>query len=327
MDKERRRFPYPLILLIAALLLLGTALVSLMLGTEALSFSRIFSVLTGQGTILENFILFDLRLPRLLIVILAGAALVISGSLLQTLLKNDLADPGIIGINSGAGVGVAIFFLFFAVQAEAFGYLVPLAGCLGGLFTASLIILVSKNRPEALILNGIGFSFALSGLMVLLMSTADQEKVDFLTKWLSGSIWGTDWVYVAILAGMFVILLPFVFYHMRTLDLLTLDEYTTINLGIAVKPWRFIFMVIAVIFAAVTVSITGTITFLGLMGPHIARSIVGPKHRYFLPLAIFIGAELFLFADIIAQRIHLPTGILLSIIGSPYFIYLLLKKK
>lgn len=308
------------------IILLLTALFNLTVGTEALPFSRVLAVLTGQGEMLENFILFDLRLPRLLIVLFGGMALVLSGSLLQTLMKNDLADPGIIGVNSGAGVGVAIFFLFMPFSAVSVNLMLPLAGVIGGLVTAFLIILLSRNNPQYLILNGIGFSFAMSGLMVVLMSSANREKVDFLAKWLSGSIWGVEWPYVWVMCVMLLLLVPLVFLYGHKLDLLTLDENTIINLGLRAGIWRILFIGVAVVFAAVTVSITGAITFLGLIGPHIARSLVGPKHRFFLPIAMLVGAELFLIADTIAKPLQLPAGIIVSIIGSPYFIYLLFKK-
>ncbi|WP_088811056.1 MULTISPECIES: iron ABC transporter permease [Listeria] len=308
------------------ILLILTALFNLTVGTEALPFSRVLAVLTGQGEMLENFVLFDLRLPRLLIVLFGGMALVLSGSLLQTLMKNDLADPGIIGVNSGAGVGVAIFFLFIPFGAASINLMLPLAGVIGGLVTALLIIVLSRNNPQYLILNGIGFSFAMSGLMVVLMSSANREKVDFLAKWLSGSIWGVDWPYVWLMLAMLVLFVPLLFLYSHKLDLLTLDENTIINLGLRAGIWRILFIGIAVVFAAVTVSITGAITFLGLIGPHIAKSLVGPKHRFFMPVAMLIGAELFLIADTIAKPFDLPAGIIVSIIGSPYFIYLLFKK-
>ncbi|WP_088839314.1 MULTISPECIES: iron ABC transporter permease [unclassified Listeria] len=308
------------------ILLILTALFNLTVGTEALPFSRVLAVLTGQGEMLENFVLFDLRLPRLLIVLFGGMALVLSGSLLQTLMKNDLADPGIIGVNSGAGVGVAIFFLFMPFGAASINLMLPLAGVIGGLVTALLIIVLSRNNPQYLILNGIGFSFAMSGLMVVLMSSANREKVDFLAKWLSGSIWGVDWPYVWLMLAMLVLFVPLLFLYSHKLDLLTLDENTIINLGLRAGIWRILFIGIAVVFAAVTVSITGAITFLGLIGPHIAKSLVGPKHRFFMPVAMLIGAELFLIADTIAKPFDLPAGIIVSIIGSPYFIYLLFKK-
>ncbi|EUJ32013.1 transport system permease [Listeria floridensis FSL S10-1187] len=308
------------------ILLMGLILVNLTLGTDALSFSRVFAVFFGNGEVLENFILFELRLPRLLIVLLAGVSLVLSGSLLQTVLKNDLADPGIIGINSGAGVGIALFFLFVPFQVESFGALLPLAGGIGALITAAFILLFSRRSPGSLILNGIGFAFAMSGLMVLLMSSANREKVDFLAKWLSGSIWGMDWLFVWIFIGLLVLITPILFIFNRTLDLLTLNENTALNLGVRVGMWRVFFLVFAVLLAAVPVSITGSITFLGLIGPHIAKALVGPRHKLFLPVAMIIGAFLFLLADTIAMRLNLPAGILLSLIGSPYFIYLLFKK-
>ena len=169
----------------------------------------------GQGTFKEEFVLFSFRLPRIIITLLAGMAFALSGAILQGITRNDLADPGIIGINSGAGVAVAIFFLISADRPGSFVYLLPVVGFIGAFLTAVLIYIFSYNQiglqPIRLILAGIGFSFALSGLMIVLISSADRMKVDFIAKWIAGNIWGDDWPFVLALLPWLIVLIPFVF--------------------------------------------------------------------------------------------------------------------
>ncbi|WP_413522217.1 FecCD family ABC transporter permease [Brochothrix thermosphacta] len=308
------------------LILLGSFLVALTSESSALSFSRVLATLIGKGSMMENFILWELRLPRILITLFAGMALALSGALLQTVIKNDLADPGIIGINAGAGAGIAVFFLSAPLAVASHSFLLPLAGCVGACVTAALILFFSKNETSAMILNGIGFSFAMSGIMVVLMSATQREKVDFLASWLAGSIWGTSWLYTGILFVLCLVIIPFVLSKSHQLDLLRLSRETIIGLGIPLKKWRLVFIGCAVVLAGVSVSITGGISFIGLLGPHIAKALVGVKHRHFLPMALLLGGTLLLIADSIAQRLGIPTGIIVALIGAPYFIYLLIKK-
>jgi iron complex transport system permease protein len=160
-----------LIILTLFLTILITSLLNLIIANSTLSIKRIIPILFGQGTFKENFVIFSIRLPRIIITLLAGMALAAAGSILQSLTRNDLADPGIIGINSGAGFAVALFFLYFPVQAGKFIYFLPLAAFTGALVTAILIYLFSYNKNNGfqaikLILIGVGFSTALSGVLL-----------------------------------------------------------------------------------------------------------------------------------------------------------------
>lgn len=182
-------------------LLLFTAFISAGLGYSSLSFDRLVQTILGNGTFKEEFVLFSIRLPRIIITILAGMALALSGAILQGITRNDLADPGIIGINSGAGVAISLFFLFFPIEPGSFVYLLPAVGFIGALLSAGFIYLLSYNRKEGLqpvrlVLTGVGFSMALSGLMIVLISSAEQQKVDFISKWIAGNIWGADWPFI-----------------------------------------------------------------------------------------------------------------------------------
>ena len=319
-----------LILLIAV-----TVLVSLGLGFSSLSYDRLIPVFLGQGTFKENFVLYSIRLPRMVITLLAGMALALSGAILQGITRNDLADPGIIGINSGAGASIALFFLFIPVQAGAFVYLLPAVAFTGALITAALIYLFSYNRhsglqPIRLVLTGVGFSMALSGLMVVLISSSEREKVDFIAKWMAGNIWGTDWPFILALLPWLVILIPFSIYKANRLNLLQLNEAAAIGAGVAVEKERIQLLLTAVALAASAVSVTGGIAFIGLMAPHIAKALVGPRNQLSLPVSILTGGWLLLLADTAGRNIvqpdGIPAGIMAALIGGPYFMYLLLKK-
>ncbi len=328
--KKQRRLFYVFLLLIFM-----TMVISFGSGYSSLSYDRLFATFTGQGTFKENFVLYSIRMPRVFITLLAGMALALAGAILQSITRNDLADPGIIGINSGAGVAIAVFFLFMPVDSGVFVYLLPVVAFAGAFLTAFLIYAFSYNKqtglqPIRLVLVGIGFSMALSGIMIVLISSAEREKVDFIANWLAGNIWGTDWPFIFAILPWLLILIPFTLYKAHRMNMLNLSEPVGIGLGVPIEKERLVLLMTAVALAAAAVSVTGGIAFIGLMAPHIAKSLVGPRHQLFLPLAILIGGWLLLLADTIGRNVlepsGIPAGIMAALIGAPYFMYLLLKK-
>nr|WP_309101054.1 iron ABC transporter permease [Fredinandcohnia onubensis] len=312
-----------------------TTIVSMGIGYFSLSYNRLIPTLLGEGSFKEEFVLFSVRLPRIVITLLAGMALALSGAILQGITRNDLADPGIIGINSGAGVAISVFFLYAPIDVGSFIYLLPVVAFIGALITACLIYLFSYSKSEGLqpvrlILIGVGFSMALSGTMVLLISSSEREKVDFIARWLAGNIWGTDWPFILALLPWLLVLIPFTLFKANRLNILNLSETTAIGLGISIEKERLLLLLTAVALAAAAVSVTGGIAFIGLIAPHIAKTLIGARHQLFIPLAVLIGGWLLLFADTIGRNIVEPegiaAGIMTALIGAPYFIYLLLKK-
>ncbi|MCM3691839.1 FecCD family ABC transporter permease [Neobacillus niacini] len=323
------------ILFILFALILGTIVVGLGLGFSSLSYDRLIPTLFGQGTFKEEFVLFSIRMPRIIITLLAGMALALSGSILQGITRNDLADPGIIGINSGAGVAVTVFFLFFPIDSGAFTYMIPVVAFIGAMLTAFLLYLFAYSKTEGLqpvrlVLIGVGFSMALSGAMIVLISSAERAKVDFIAKWIAGNIWGTDWPFIWALLPWLVVLLPFTLYKANRLNLLGLSEPVAIGVGVSIEKERIVLLITAVALAASAVSVTGGISFIGLMAPHMAKALVGPRNQLFIPVAILIGGWLLMFADTLGRNIMdsagIPAGIMVALIGAPYFMYLLLKK-
>ncbi|MBM7554279.1 FecCD family ABC transporter permease [Thalassobacillus pellis] len=324
-----------LLMLALFLLIIVTIILSLGLGYSSVSYGRILPALLGEGTFKEEFVLFSIRLPRIIITLLAGMALAVSGAILQGITRNDLADPGIIGINAGAGVAVAIFFLYFPIEAGSFVYMLPFAAFLGAFLTAVLIYLFSYNKttgmqPIRLVLVGIGFSMALSGAMVVLISSAEREKVDFIANWLAGNIWGTDWPFIwAILPWLFL-LIPFTLFKANRLNLLGMSDPVSIGVGLSIEKERVTLLLAAVALAAAAVSVTGGIAFIGLMAPHLAKALIGPRSQLYMPLSILLGGWILLVADTIGRNVAdpsgIPAGIMAALIGAPYFIYLLLKR-
>lgn len=317
------------------LLIAVTVFVSMGLGASTVSYDRILPTLLGQGTFKDEFVLFSIRLPRILITLLAGMALALSGSILQGITRNELADPGIVGINSGAGVGVAIFFLFAPIEVGTFVYLLPLVAFASALLTAMLIYLFAYKpgegvQPIKLILTGVGFSTALSGIMIVLISSVDRVKVDFISRWLAGNIWGTDWPFVLALLPWLIVLIPLALLKSRALNLLSLGESSAVGAGVPVQRDRILLLLASVALAASAVSVTGGISFIGLMAPHIARGLVGPAHQKFMPVSLLAGGWLLLLADTIGRNFGdgdgLAAGIVVAFIGAPYFLHLLLKK-
>ena len=232
-----------LIILALLILTITTIVIGMGLGSAALSYDRLIPTLMGQGTFKEEFVLYSLRLPRIVITLLAGMALALSGAVLQGITRNDLAEPGILGINAGAGVAVAFFFLYFPIDVGSFLYLLPVVGFIGAFLTAVLIYVFSYSKstglqPIRLTLTGIGFSFALSGIMIVLISSADRMKVDFIAKWIAGNIWGDDWTFVLAMLPWLIVLIPFVFYKANRLNILALNEPVAIGVGIEIEKER-----------------------------------------------------------------------------------------
>ncbi|MCM3441848.1 FecCD family ABC transporter permease [Metabacillus halosaccharovorans] len=324
-----------LFIAIFIVLIFLTIIIGLGLGTSSVSYNRMIPTLLGQGTFKDEFVLFSIRMPRIIITLLAGMALALSGAILQGITRNELAEPGIIGINSGAGAAIALFYLFFPIDSGSFIYMLPIVAFLGALVTAILIYVFSYDRkvglqPIRLVLIGVGFSLALSGLMIVLISSADRVKVDFIAKWLAGNIWGTDWPFILALLPWLIILIPFTLYKANRLNILSLSEPVAVGVGLSIEKERIVLLLTAVALAASAVSVTGGISFIGLMAPHIARALVGPRNQLFIPIAVLVGGFLLLFADTVGRNLiepdGLPAGIMVALIGAPYFVYLLLKK-
>ncbi|MBH8599116.1 iron ABC transporter permease [Thermoactinomyces sp. CICC 10523] len=322
--------------LIAALvLLLALIVISMATGYVSLSPAQLVRTIFGQGTARENLILYDFRLPRIIITVLAGMGLAVSGSILQSITRNPLSDPGILGINAGSGLMVVFYVMFFTAEANRSLFALPLFALTGGILTAGFIYIMAYKRgegvdPNRLVLTGVGIAAALYGAVLILTTRLQREQYDFFANWMAGRIWGDDWIFVLALLPWILLLVPLALAKSNLLNILNLHEHLSVGLGVRVERDRRLLILIAVALSSASVSVSGGIPFIGLMAPHIARALVGPRHQRFLPFAAMIGAILLLAADTIGRVIldpsGIPAGIVVTIIGAPYFMYLMAKK-
>ena len=325
-----------LILGALALLIVITLVISMNTGVIKLTPMEVIRTLFGQGDSQQQLILFEFRLPRIVIAVLVGMGLAISGAILQGISKNALADPGILGINAGAGLAVMLYISFFPSTEAAPVYLLPLLAFVGSGMAAALIYTLSYLRhegitPMRLILTGIAIAAGISSAMIVLTLRLTPENYQFVATWLAGSIWGSNWRFVLSLLPWLLILLPFVYTKSRVLNVLNLGEITAVGLGASIERERRWLLVASVGLAGASVSVSGGIGFVGLIAPHLARQLVGSKHQFLLPAAALLGGLLVLMADTIGRSIlepsEIPAGIVVAVLGAPYFLYLLARLK
>ncbi|WP_342436293.1 iron ABC transporter permease [Paenibacillus sp. FSL L8-0436] len=334
-ESTRRRRGLSVLAVIFALIVL-VFIISVNTGYIRLTPMELLNTLLGKGTDKQELILFDFRLPRIVISVLIGAGLAVSGAVMQGVFRNDLADPGILGINAGAGLMVMLMVSFYPSTTAAPVYLLPLVAFVGAGLTAALIYVLAYKRyqgisPIRLLLTGVAVAAGISAAMIVLTLRLDPDKYQFVATWLAGSIWGTSWKFVLSLLPWIVILLPYVIYKARVMNVLNLGEQTATGLGAAVTREQFKLLAAAVGLAASSVAVSGGIGFVGLVGPHLARRLVGPKHQLMLPASALLGSLLVITADTIGRWIlqpsEIPTGIVVAVIGAPYFLYLLARTK
>lgn len=232
-----------LVVAILGILIVCAFIVSMNTGFIRLSPLDVLKTLFGMGTDKQSLILFDFRLPRIVISVLIGAGLAVSGCILQGISRNPLADPGILGINAGAGLMVMLYVSFFPTTSFRSIFLLPLLALLGAGLTAALIYALSYKRnegvsPTRLILTGIGVAAGISSAMIVLTLKLDPQKYQFMATWLAGSIWGSNWKFVLALLPWIVVLLPLAFYKARVMNILNLGENSATGLGIPVEKER-----------------------------------------------------------------------------------------
>ncbi|TQR25192.1 FecCD family ABC transporter permease [Bacillus safensis] len=320
------------------LLCLSAAVVLYSLNTGTLKLSPVMVVKTlfGFGDFQSETVLFDYRLPRIVVTMLAGIGLGIAGGILQSLSRNPLADPGIIGLNAGAAFGLIVFVTYFHALEGNPSLLIPLFTFGGGLLAAAVIVLLAYDRHEGLvpirlILVGIAVAAGFSALTLYLSLKLDEDTYTFASRWLVGNVWGRDWIHVLALLPWIVCLVPLTLMQSNTLNALTLGDAVASSVGVHVQRKRLLLLTLAVGLASASVSMTGGIGFIGLVAPHLARRLVGSLHQYFLPVSALLGLLILVSADTIGRSIFapnaIPAGVVVAFIGAPYFLYLLTKTK
>lgn len=320
------------IIMMAAILLITASVFSLQTGFTEISVTDTIGVLFGQSDNMTESILFGIRLPRILVAVLSGMALALSGMLLQSVMQNALADSGIIGINSGAGLSV-VLVLFLLEGFEYSLFIIPVAAFTGGLLVAVIVFFLSYRngigvRPIRLVLNGVAVGAGVSALMIVVSLLMSHETYQFAAGFLAGTIWGTSWPHVWIIAAGLILIMPVVLSKIQVLNILRMNTLNAISLGVDLKKERIVLLVCAVGLASVSVSVSGGIAFVGLVAPHLSRRLIGVDHKLVMPLSALSGGLLVLIADTAGRILFfpeaLPAGVIVAIIGAPYFIYLLM---
>ncbi|RAP73875.1 FecCD family ABC transporter permease [Paenibacillus montanisoli] len=316
-------------LLAAFLLMIILSVVSIRVGAVSVPFKEIWLTLQTQPN-KSFFIVHELRMPRVAVAILAGIGLSVGGVILQSVLRNPLASPDVIGLTKGAGfLAAAVLFLFPASPS----YWLPLAALAGAFLAFALLLLLTRRLtlpPATLALVGIAIGAAFgAGTQYLIVK--HPRDISLALLWLAGSLWGRNWHDVWTLLPWIVILLPAAWLSFSKLNVLQFNDMTGASLGLNIFRERFLLILLAVALAGICVSAVGAIGFVGLLAPHIARSLAGPRHQRLIPLAALIGADLMLLGDflgriIIAPR-EVPAGIMTAVIGAPYFVYLLRRER
>ncbi|MBB4208456.1 FecCD family ABC transporter permease [Roseinatronobacter bogoriensis] len=321
--------------MLAAIASLGTGAAGVSLGDVLVKW------LSGEVlSVRDRVVLFDIRLPRLLTGMLVGASLAVSGAVMQGLFRNPLADPGIVGVGAGAGLGAVLAivlgaFLPPAILAVAGMHLVPLAAFFGGWATTLILYRVStragRTSVATMLLAGIALG-ALSGALTgILVYIADDQQLRDLTFWGLGSLAGASWAKLAAAAPIMVLALLVAPMLARALNGLALGEGAAAHLGIAVQRMKNLAILTVAAATGAAVAVSGGIGFIGIVVPHLLRLVMGPDHRFLLPAAALLGAGLLLLADIISRLIiapaELPIGIVTAVLGGPVFLWILLRRR
>ena len=269
-----------------------------------------------------------MRLPRNILAAIVGANLAIAGVLLQSVMRNPLADPGITGVSTGASVAALIVLLVL----PKYSAMLPIVAFVGGAIACILVFVMSyKNglKPGRIVLAGVAINTILGGVISFL-STMYSDRIQSAMLWLNGSLATKTWSHVNMLFIYSLIGLVASLFLIRSANLLQLGDDAATNLGVNVNLTRLIICTVAVFLAGISTAVVGIISFVGLIVPHIARMIMGSDHKYTIPFSIVLGAIVLLVADTLARSIggalEIPVGVIMSIVGGPFFLYLLRKR-
>ena len=318
-----------LVIAIAALaLLIAASLLSMMIGDTAFSPAQVIGALAGRADPLADFIIVDLRLPRALTAILVGATLGMAGVIIQSMTRNPIGSPDLMGVSAGASLAIVACMAWTSLALP----LMLAIGTLGGFVAGGITFLIAwKTRLNPLYLSLAGMCVALffnAAITVLLLTSAtDTNGIYF---WLTGSLMDRTWQHAALLLPVALCGLIIGQLFARPLNLLMLDDLTSRSLGFPTHVWRLVLGIISVTLTATTVAVAGPISFVGLIAPHLTRLWLAGKttggsgdHRLILPVAAVIGAALLSIADAIANYCQVPAGILCALVGGPLFIRLI----
>lgn len=306
-----------------------TILISLRIGSIDVSFKELIDgmFLSKQS---NNFLIIrDLRMPRVLSAVLIGGNLAVAGALLQTTMKNPLADPGIIGISSGASLGAIAVMVIFT---DLIKYKIIIA-FIGGIIAACLVYLIGEDKgfsPVRIILAGVCVNSILNALSSM-ATVFNSAGVSSIQTWLLGSLVNVTWNDFKILALYTIVGIALCLLVIKSCDLMGLGDKTAQSLGLNVNRVRVMITFVAVFLTSISTGVGGVISFVGLVIPHICRFLIGSSHKFLIPFSYFMGGFLLLVADTVSRNIfrpyEIPVGLTMCLVGGPFFIYILRRSK
>ncbi|MFI3227169.1 MAG: iron ABC transporter permease [Clostridia bacterium] len=322
------------ILLPILLVLLFLGLIwSINIGFTPLNIGRILATLVGQGTSAEQFIIWDLRIPRTIVAMFVGSCLAASGAIMQGVTRNPLATPSMLGVSSGSSLGILlVIYLYDQGLPMIMPY--PLAAVTGGFLVFALVYglaLRHQLSPNKLILNGIAVNSCIGSISLIITMRLSTDAYLMQTLAQAGNLTYATWKTIGMGALIAIPCLIYIFYKTFCLNILNLSDEMAIGLGINLKKERMVMLCITILLTSAAVYVAGTIGFVGLIAPHIAKRLVGSNFKFFLPISMCFGAGLVMFADIIAKilvndinsALYVPVGVTIAILGAPYLLYLL----
>jgi iron complex transport system permease protein len=322
---------------LVVLVLVATSVGSADLGVKSVAsaiVARIFPFLNLEVSSKVYAIVWDIRLPRIVLGVVAGAGLAVSGAVMQGIMRNPLVSPFTIGISSAAGFGASVAIVLGAGVVGDEKYLVITNAFIFALLAAFLVYGLARirgMRPETLILAGIALMFFFSSGTSLLQYIATKEELHAVVHWLFGSLTGASWENIVVVLIIFSCCLPFLIKYSWDLNALVAGDDVATTLGVNTRRVRIVCMVLATLITAGIICFTGIIGFVCLVAPHITRMIIGADHRFLLPCSCILGGLLLLGADTLGrtvfQPVVIPVGIVISVIGVPFFVYLILRTR
>jgi len=325
---------------VLVILLPVAGLVSMTVGTVNISLLDAFNAALGHSNSLQiESILFDIRLPRILLAVFVGAVLASTGAVMQGLFRNPLADPSLIGVSSGASVGASLMIVTaggFIQGGALVGLSLVAVGAFIGGFAATLLVyrLATSGigtSVTTMLLAGIAIGALAGALNSLLTYFSDNDMLRQISLWQMGNLSGASWLKVGIMGAVAILLMLLFPRDSRALNALLLGESEARHLGIDVQQVKRRLIVLTALGVGVSVALAGLVGFVGLIMPHIVRLAIGPDHRWLVPASALAGATLLVIADSLARIVvipaELPTGILTALLGAPFFVALLLQQR
>ena len=326
--KHRGIFKLGIICLMLTVLLLGMMLLALSLGSAGYSVQEIIKGLLSEESSDVYVVVYNLRLPRVIMAIEVGASLAVSGALLQAVMRNPLADPGIIGVSAGAATAATTILLIYPTLLS----LVPLFAFSGAVFACILIYVLAWREgvdPVRLILSGVAINTVL-GAYNAFLQMLNSDNLSGVLAFMNGSLSGVTWERIYVITAYASLGLLFSAGCAKSANILQLGDEMAEGLGIDVDRVRLFLSAVGAFLAAATVAVAGMIGFLGLVVPHICRMIVGSDYKLLIPVSALLGALLLLSADTLGRTLingmEIPVGIVMAATGGPFFLYMLRKK-